>query len=161
MLQRLTLPSPLHQFPHPHRLPLRQPALEFQINLQPWQSQHMRQQQLSLQPRRIHPLPPQELRAAPDHFKDRHKPKHRKRSSKAPEHWRPAPGSKDGPHGAEVWRCKGSEDPQEYWPECISETCDEAVGETGQPVRSARNDYAESYLVSTLKSRATISNIPP
>ena len=44
----LTLSSALHEFPHPHRLLLGQSALKFQIQLQPWQPQHMRQEQLSL-----------------------------------------------------------------------------------------------------------------
>ncbi len=72
MLQRLAPSAPLHQPAQFIHLRRRQRALEIQIQPHPRQLEDVRQQQLRLQPGRIHTLPGEEFRAALNGFQNGH-----------------------------------------------------------------------------------------
>lgn|GEM_PF-8011 len=72
MLQRLAIPTPLHQLPQRRQLGFCKLPIEAQIQLQPRHPKHMRKQKLDLQSRRFDALSPQKLCALLDNFQHRH-----------------------------------------------------------------------------------------
>jgi hypothetical protein len=73
MLQRLTLAAAPHQLAEAVHLRRREDAFKIQVQTHARLLQQVRQQQLRLQPRRVHPLLGQELRAALNDFQNRHR----------------------------------------------------------------------------------------
>ena len=74
MLERLALAAALDKRAERFQFNIREHALEVQIELETRHAQDVREQQLDLQPRRIHAALGEKLSAALDHFEDRHAP---------------------------------------------------------------------------------------
>ena len=72
MLQRLAKAAPLDHLAEALDLRRRQRLLEIQVELHPRPLEQMSQQQLRLEPRRVHAFPSQEFGAALDGFQNRH-----------------------------------------------------------------------------------------